>query len=1245
MKFTQTKGLVLVLTLAVAMLSGCAEERPPIDRVQPNALMKSRLDGEFFYQRTVVGVPAGDGFTFVGSTDFSGMTRIAWDIQEDFLYARRQTELIQGADALERLGEDYEGEVVAAFRIQSHFDITFQYNSTTGEQLNIRYENTTDRPWYERDFVRVDWSENLVTNYDLDFETQSVEPVPYYVQEFDDTTGQRHPDAPVFEPDGSYFDITNRLFARAASIEIPGYGTVPMCWLSGQEFSECGAGEYTIRHSFMRVDPDHQYEALPYKGAETELFGFFWTDRMNYDAETGIRQQGTERYINRHNMWERWWDDAGDSIPVADRTLKPIVYHVNIEFPEDLLGVAQNVADQWNEAFNDVVLAQGYPLADGEQSFILCPNNPIEAGDNPHCGEAGDSPRIGDIRYSFIAYVPDYMRYGLLGLGPSNIDPETGEIVSGAAYVYHHNNLVSNNTVEMLELLNGSRDPDDFISGTDITPWIDMVNEDDTSERASSRYGLEDADYMIEQLTTGWANDYWAAERRAPTAADEAYQREHGFQEWVEPHLEQMYQRGVLNGELSAPAARLALLRDTPIEEMMLDPEILMAGGNQPGEPVLPEHIQNASVLRGGLGQLALQRDRIRQEFAASRNMYLPEMADDALMGLARELRDTPSDEAYRIIRESIFTAVIAHEVGHTVGLMHNFGGSDDAINYHPEYWELRDDGNVGPRLDDPITRDEIDGKIYNFAYSSVMDYAGRYTIDGLGIGRYDRAAVLFGYAQVMEVFRERGSASIDKLEEWFSSDGDVMGFGVNGPNITHYTTYYDWMGDRMHKESNRLLVPVADFNGNYGSVTVDGDRLARVPYIYCSHNRADLGDSCLTRDAGADPMERMVNILDDLDTWYILRNFPRGRIGVDSYNYVGRYYGRVYDRLKQWHDLYGLYAALLPRFYSGEQLQQFYSDAESGWGGQTWAVQNAFNYLVRTIMMPDIGGYAGPIPQADGSQYYEWGYSPSSIELDVTNGRHYSTSWGDGDQECGYMWWECLHHVGFYLDKIMAIEALSDTTTNFVARSTPVDLREWEVGYYNTFTDQIAQINQAIMAGEYDRVAPFIDRGELVFPNYAGSLRQAHNAPIDPFATFSVQLYWQVLGQARFPSNFDRSFVDDSRVFILGTGEAPLLDPERVATLIDPISGQTFGALRTTGGEGAGEAMLARANRILGYTELCDDGKTETEDDDCNAIPDDAQFFVTPASAEREYRSAIQMLRVITDLSEVMDYGNPYNP
>ena len=61
--------------------------------------------------------------------------------------------------------------------------------------------------------------------------------------------------------------------------------------------------------------------------------------------------------------------------------------------------------------------------------FIACLNNPVLEGDPAECGGAGNSPRLGDIRYSFMAYVPKYMTYGLLGLGPSNNDPETGEII------------------------------------------------------------------------------------------------------------------------------------------------------------------------------------------------------------------------------------------------------------------------------------------------------------------------------------------------------------------------------------------------------------------------------------------------------------------------------------------------------------------------------------------------------------------------------------------------------------------------------------------------------------------------------------------------------------------------------------------------------------------------------------------------------------------------------------------------
>ena len=50
------------------------------------------------------------------------------------------------------------GTIVAAYKIESHFDIRRSYNPTTGEQLNIIEENTSDRPWYDRQFMRVDWS-------------------------------------------------------------------------------------------------------------------------------------------------------------------------------------------------------------------------------------------------------------------------------------------------------------------------------------------------------------------------------------------------------------------------------------------------------------------------------------------------------------------------------------------------------------------------------------------------------------------------------------------------------------------------------------------------------------------------------------------------------------------------------------------------------------------------------------------------------------------------------------------------------------------------------------------------------------------------------------------------------------------------------------------------------------------------------------------------------------------------------
>ncbi len=1229
------KSAAVAALLALAAF-GCAEERDPIDRVQPNGIHKSMFEGEWYYVTTVVDVPAANGFTFVGDTDHGGMQKVRFDIQEEWLYARRTVENVDGGDRKAEEGEDYEGEVVAAWRIDKHFDIINAYNPTTGERLNIRDENASDRPWYEREYLRVDWSANHIHDLRLSWNRETMESVPYYVQAYDEA-GERNPDAPVFSEAQDYFDITNKVFAQAGTFYYPGYGELPVCYLFGEETTECGSGEYTLRHSFKKIDPEHQYEALPFKGPNTNLFGYFTSDRLQYDERTGIREQDKRRFLNRHNLWKRSFDADGNPIPYAEREPKPIVYHVNKEFPEWLKPIAQDVADQWNSAFVDTVRALGNDYAG--RMFILCANNPVRSEDPAECGLPGSEPRLGDIRYSFMAYVPKYMKYGLLGLGPSNNDPETGEIISGMAYVYHHNNNAAYRVQELVQLLNGDKASDEYIDGVDLSDWRERVlNDDDLAHT----HDLAEAAHMVDRLVNNKAAEYWAGRRFELTEADFEQARREGFDRWVAPHLEDHYRRGFNNGERHAPQARLRNLAGTYIEELLIDDQLKIGMGLDPALPTDDAVLDQISVARGGLGQAWKHRQAIKEKLAASQNKYLPEMADDALMGLARRLKGKSDDEVYETARRAIYTAVLAHEVGHSLGLMHNFGGSDDAINYFDDYWHIRDDGNVGPRQTDPITDAEIDADLYNYGYSSIMDYAGRYTIDGAGIGKYDRAAILFGYAQKVEVFKDDGGVPLADFRDWYERDGDVLQINGNGISSVHYTSYYNRMKEKLYDAGNRMLVDVADLTEDRAQAVVGEETYTRVPYIYCSHSRADLSDSCLTRDFGADSGERMKNILDELNTWYIERAFPRGRVGTNHFNYVSRWYGRIYDRMKNWNNQYGLFVDLLQRFFTPQQLEQFLTDPVNGWGTRTWAVQNAFNYLVQTIMMPNVGAYGGPVQAADGTRKMVQGVFGANLNLGVDQARFFSTSWGDGGRDCGYEWYECLHHVGYYLEKIMAIEALSDSSTNFVARASPEDLRQWEVGYYTTFPEQVSIINAALMNGDFSRVGPYLEFGRLKFPNYAGKLDEVHAAPIDPYATFTIQLYWQVLGQARFHDTFDQTFRDESRVFVLGTGRSPDLDITRVVTFTDPVTGLSYGALRLEDRIGAGHAVLERANRLLQRSSYCDGGNLTVSDlDDC-----DPQ---TPASArvrnDLDLLDHVELVKVMADLTPMMDYGNPYDP
>ncbi|MEZ4473981.1 MAG: hypothetical protein R3F60_24975 [bacterium] len=301
--------------------------------MQPYALKKAYFvgedlqgaadDPEFWTQATLIDVGYGaaqDGlFT---STYAQPMSRIKWQVTEDMLIGRIAYERIDGSDGKGLGGPVQDGVIAVAFPIERHFDIINAYNSTTGEKLNVVEENSSDRPWYEREYFRVDFSRNMATD-SYDFDTLSLlgvfggityEPMAYQI------TDPQDPDAPVFDLESGYFDVTNKAFARPQVVDLShlgwGIAAFPACFLP-EDFSggtapaaSCNPVELTIRHSFRKVE-DTDFEPAHWDGQRFQSYGAFTVERHGYTRNYGMSDDQWHRFVSRYNIWERshYYDD------------------------------------------------------------------------------------------------------------------------------------------------------------------------------------------------------------------------------------------------------------------------------------------------------------------------------------------------------------------------------------------------------------------------------------------------------------------------------------------------------------------------------------------------------------------------------------------------------------------------------------------------------------------------------------------------------------------------------------------------------------------------------------------------------------------------------------------------------------------------------------------------------------------------------------------------------------------------
>lgn len=961
--------LVALLLIPAVFQAACAAERPAINRVQPNALDKSFFVGpklsdpsdnpEFYYRPTLVDVDYGASQNGLFTASYAQTTaRVGWEITEDLLVARLSYERIEDTTG-KGAPDDNSGQVVAAFEIQSHFDIRRAYNPQTGEELNIVEENTEDRPWYERQFMRVDFSQNLITTaYELDtlaaLKAYADSPIEYEAGTFS-IEDPNHEDAPVFSAEEGYFDVTNQVFAKPQIIATP-WGNYPACFLS-PDFAggtgpagNCNPVELKVRLSFRRI-VDSDYEPVDWDGQRMAAYGVFTTGtltptRLGYDRAYGVVDSKWKRFVNRQNIWTQSHAKGEDgkriacgsdsecggpssrcdvhvgacTLPYRDRTTRVIPHYYGPGSDPALFDSTRSAVADWDSAVRHAVQTARYaecvreaggvqasgassacaaefpPSLDGaleatEPILVLC-HNPVLEEDPEACGPEGRAVRVGDLRYHMINVIEQPQDPSPWGILADATDPITGEVVAASINVWNHvTDLQTQRAVDMMRWYLGELSSQEVTQGAseeglNITPAPGARR----AYRGPSQLGIAEVEARLGAIDQSLF-DPRATARLPPLNA-------RSLVDWASALTRERFGDTVL-GRGNAPLdGRFLAARGSAIEaELVTSPFLTLAGlSSAPNdEPA----INTASPLRANAWQHGSLLERERQlHLAASGRCVLEASGASSTADLGAALLRKfpgadldPSTDAIEMtagslaernqkwreyLRRRIHRSVVAHEMGHSLGLRHVFTSSFDALNYPPQYWQLRTRDKretaycespttngtrcIGPRWKDPVTPTEREGLLTMWQQTSVMDYPGEIAQDLLGIGPYDRAAIRFVYGDVTEVWNDPqarcsaqpfGGVSCSRAGEILQDQLDSFG-GISGPfygstlgaqGVLHYSQLDQALDlirncervdtgppEDWDEEQNGIYDPVLD-----GSI-VNGTRCQGVPTDYVGY-------------------------------------------------------------------------------------------------------------------------------------------------------------------------------------------------------------------------------------------------------------------------------------------------------------------------------------------------------------------------------------------------------------------------
>jgi hypothetical protein len=398
----------------------------------------------------------------------------------------------------------------------------------------------------------------------------------------------------------------------------------------------------------------------------------------------------------------------------------------------------------------------------------------------------------------------------------------------------------------------------------------------------------------------------------------------------------------------------------------------------------------------------------------------------------------------FEIIADRLIRHVMLHELGHNVGLSHNFEGSYDALNYNDAFWNLQWASDA----------EKLSGQQQEFRHTTVMEYLrGKGAFDDF-LGKYDEAAIRFAYGNQVAKFSspdvDPNLAGGEALRSWrYLSDYRKIPDHLCGPA--------GCASDDMRRDvlKNRSWV---DFDPQNPDPK-------EVPFLFCDNYYDRVTPFCATFDYGSNLREIHANYYTNWSQYYFFTNFARERLDPLAWSPSNALGAAVFSMLNL--DTVAQY------FYYMNAVDPTFQDTDLSEDMAT-TLAHGLNMAAEIMSTPEPIRMC-PLDFGPGEVYLPWYFHPACDEyadlnseyaiqaraIQVPLGDARPSTLGLSEDLEDWQW----TFVGSYFDKSNIMYLLGYTQPTLFRFNYDLDERNYYISLYRLFELELRNFYDALMS------------------------------------------------------------------------------------------------------------------------------------------------------------------------------------